>query len=258
MNKASGGNDMTSTARPEAAVNARAFYMVAALLFLGSAATTLAWCGSMAAMPGMPWMRMPGQSWPDAAAAFLGMWTVMMIAMMLPVLIPPLLRYRRDVAAPRARAGGLTILMGVGYFSVWILAGILVFPLGVALAGLAPVAAGITVVLAGLLQFTRWKERQLDCCDAFSARGVRHTTGFAAAWFLGARLGLRCCYCCAPLTAVLFVAGVMDLRAMTAVTLATAAERLAPKGARTARAIGIMVIAAGAIYLLEKRAALFP
>jgi hypothetical protein len=41
-------------------------------------------------MPGgwtmsMAWMRMPGQTWPGAAASFLGMWVVMMVAMMLPV-----------------------------------------------------------------------------------------------------------------------------------------------------------------------------
>jgi hypothetical protein len=27
----------------------------------------------------MAWMRMPGQTWPGAAASFLGMWVVMMV-----------------------------------------------------------------------------------------------------------------------------------------------------------------------------------
>src|SRR4051794_830635 len=108
---------MTSTAGAETAVAARifarpgstprAFHAVAALLFLGSAATTLAWCHSMAGMPGMAmpggwtlsmaWMRMPGQDWPGVVAVFLGMWSVMMIAMMLPVLVPALSRYRREL-----------------------------------------------------------------------------------------------------------------------------------------------------------------
>ncbi len=70
------------------------------------------------------------------------------------------------------------------------------------------------------------------------------------AWRHGLRLGLRCCYCCAPLTTVLLVAGVMDLRAMAVVAVATATERLAPDGARIARVIGFAVIAAGSIYLL--------
>jgi predicted metal-binding membrane protein len=72
----------------------RAFFGVSALLFAASTAVTIAWCESMSAMGGMPmpggwtmsmaWMRMPGQTWPGAAAAFLGMWAVMMVAMMLP------------------------------------------------------------------------------------------------------------------------------------------------------------------------------
>ena len=62
---------------------------------------------SMSAMGGMPmpggwtmsmtWMRMPGQTWPGAAASFLGMWIVMMVAMMLPALVPMLRRYREAV-----------------------------------------------------------------------------------------------------------------------------------------------------------------
>ena len=72
---------------------------------------------------------------------------------------------------------------------------------------------------------------------------------FATAWRHGIRLGLRCCGCCAPLTAVLFVAGVMDIRAMVLVTAVITAERLAPRGWRIARAIGVALIAGGAIYL---------
>ena len=45
----------------------------------------------------MVWMRMPGQTWLGAAASFLGMWVIMMAAMMLPALVPTLLRYRRAV-----------------------------------------------------------------------------------------------------------------------------------------------------------------
>lgn len=32
----------------------------------------------------MTWMQMPGQTWLGAAASFLGMWIMMMVAMMLP------------------------------------------------------------------------------------------------------------------------------------------------------------------------------
>jgi predicted metal-binding membrane protein len=47
------------------------------------------------------------------------------------------------------------------------------------------------------------------------------------------RFGLHCGLSCANLTAILLVAGVMDLRAMTVVTAAITAERLAPTGERS-------------------------
>ena len=54
-------------------------------------------------MPGdwsmsMTWMRMPGQTWLGAATSFLGMWVVMMVAMMLPSLVPMLWNYRKAVS----------------------------------------------------------------------------------------------------------------------------------------------------------------
>ena len=76
----------------------QAFFGVSALLFAASAAVTIVWCASMSAMDGMTmpggwtmsmaWMRMPGQTWLGAVASFLGMWVVMMVAMMLPTLVP--------------------------------------------------------------------------------------------------------------------------------------------------------------------------
>src|ERR671923_1497953 len=108
----------------------RAFFGVSALLFAASAAVTTVWCASMSAMGEMPmpggwtmslaWMRMPGQTWPGAAALFLGMWLVMMMAMMLPSLVPMLQRYRSVVGEiPSARLGWLTAIVGTGYFLVW-------------------------------------------------------------------------------------------------------------------------------------------
>ena len=88
-------------------VSHRAFFGVSALLFAASAVVTIVWGASMSAMGGMTmpggwtmsmaWMRMPGQTWFGAAASFLGMWIVMMVAMMLPSLVPMLGRYREAV-----------------------------------------------------------------------------------------------------------------------------------------------------------------
>ena len=131
----------------------RPFLGVSALLFAASAAVTIGWCASMSAMGEMPmpggwtmsmaWMRMPGQTWPGAAASFLGMWVVMMVAMMLPSLVPMLWRYREAVGRTgETRLGRLTALVGVGYFFVWTVFGMAAFPLGVALAAIEMRAAG--------------------------------------------------------------------------------------------------------------------
>src|SRR5881628_743157 len=75
-------------------------------------------------------MRIPGQTW-SGAASFLGMWVVMMVAMMLPSLVPMLWRYRQAVGRTgETRLGRLTALVGVGYFFVWTVFGIAAFPLG--------------------------------------------------------------------------------------------------------------------------------
>jgi predicted metal-binding membrane protein len=47
--------------------------------------------------------------------------------------------------------------------------------------------------------------------------------------------------------AIPLVIGVMDLRAMALVTAAVAVERLAPRGQRVARVIGIVTTAAGLV-----------
>ena len=70
----------------------RAFLGISALLFGVSVALTILWCASMSEMPGMPmpggwtmsmaWMRMPGQTWLGTATSFVGMWAVMVVAMM--------------------------------------------------------------------------------------------------------------------------------------------------------------------------------
>jgi predicted metal-binding membrane protein len=252
----------------------RTFLGVSALLFAASAAVTIAWCASMSAMGGMPmpggwtmsmaWMRMPGQTWPGAAASFLGMWVAMMAAMMLPSLVPMLWRYRRSVdRAGETRLGRLTALVGVGYFFVWTVSGMAIFPLGIALAAVAmqqptlahagPIAVAVVVLIAGAFQFSAWKAHHLACCREAPGRGRTLPANAGTAWQHGLRLGLHCSCCCGNLMAILLVTGVMDLRAMAVVAAAITVERLAPVGERVARATG--AVAVGASLLLIARAA---
>ena len=58
-------------------------------------------------------------------------------------------------------------------------------------------------------------------------------------------------YCCAGLTVILLVIGVMDLRAMAVVTAAITAERLAPAGEQVARGIGAAAIGTG-LFLVAR------
>jgi predicted metal-binding membrane protein len=251
-------------------VSRHAFFGVSALLFAGSATVTTRWCASMSAMRGMPmpngwtmsmaWMRMPDQTWLGAAASFLGMWVVMMVAMMLPSLVPILWRYHQAVGTTsEAHRGWLTAVVAAGYFFVWTVLGMAAFPLGAALAvvemqqpALAraiPIAVGLVVLIAGALQFTAWKARHLACWRDAPGRTRELRAETATAWRHGLGLGVRCSHSCAGLTAILIVIGVMDVGAMASVTAAITVERLAPAGERAARAIGAVTVAAGLLLI---------
>jgi predicted metal-binding membrane protein len=252
----------------------QAFFGMSALLYAASATVTIVWSNSMSAMgdmqmPGgwamsMAWLRMPRQSWPVAAVSFLGMWVVMMVAMMMPSLFPMLQRYRQAVGSTGdTRLGWLTALVAVGYFFVWTVFGMAAYPLGVALvaaemqqpsmARAVPFAVGAVVLIAGALQFTSWKACHLTCCREMPARGTTLPADAATAWRHGLRLGLHCSQCCAGLMAILLVIGVMNLRAMVFVAAAITVERLMPAGERVARVTGAVIVATG--LLLVARAA---
>ena len=251
-------------------VGDRAFLTVSALLFALSCVATILWCASMSAMGGMPmpgswemsmvWMRMPGQTWPDAAASFLGMWLLMMVAMMLPCLVPMLLRYRRMHATRgEANLGPLTAMAGAGYFLIWAVAGAALFPLGVGLAAIemqqpalaraVPMTTGVVVLIAGALQFSPWKARYLARCGAAYRNSCALPAYAGAAWRYGIRLGLHCARCCANLMAILLVIGIMDLGTMVLVTGALTTERLARSGDGARRAVGIAVIGVGSFLI---------
>ncbi len=260
---------MTSTTSAERSFE-HAFFGVSALIFAASTAVTVAWCKSMSAMGGMSmpggwtmsmaWIRMPGQTWPGAAASFLGMWIVMMVAMMLPSLIPSLWRFRQAVGGSSdASLGRLTALVGVAYFLVWTVFGLAAFPLGAALAAIelqkpvvaraVPIAIGVVVLIAGLIQFTAWKARHLACYR--DAPGPDRTLpgDVVIAWRHGLRLGVHCTRCSGGLMATLLVIGIMDLRAMAVVAGAITIERIAPGGGRIARVIGAVIVGIGLVLI---------
>ena len=176
--------------------------------------------------------------------------------MMLPSLVPMLRRYRHAVPeVGETRLGWLTALVSGGYFLVWTLLGVAVYPVGVlvsavemrepAVSRAVPLAIGLVVLVAGLLQFTGWKSRCLACCREAPGRGSALPADAETAWRHGLSLGLHCSRCCAGLMTILLVIGVMDLRAMGIVAAAITLERVLPAGHWVAREIGGVVVAAG-------------
>jgi predicted metal-binding membrane protein len=244
----------------------RALLAVTVLVFMTSALVTYRWSASMSAMGGMSmpggwtmsmtWMRMPDQTWPGVAGSFLAMWVVMMTAMMLPSLFPALVRYRRELIDGGRRWSLLTATVGIAYLLVWALFGALAFLIGVAsstvvmrhpeVSRFVPLATGLVIMGAGVLQLSPWKARRLRACRAGS--GALPAT-FGTAWRFGRRFGLQCSRSSASLMIVLLTAGVMDLRAMIIVGAAITAERLAPDGLFVSRFVGAVVIGGGLLLM---------
>ena len=189
-------------------------------------------------------MPMPGQSWLNSASSFLGMWDVMMAAMMLPSLLPVLWRFRRATRGTgETRRDLLTALVACGYFTVWTTFGMVLYLLGIAfgavkvqLPGLrpaAPVAIGGLALMVALHQLSASKAHHLACFRVVAcARGSTARAG--AALLLGVRLGAHCVCDCGPLMALLLVFGAMDVQAMALVTVAITVERLAPAASQSA------------------------
>jgi len=206
------------------------------------------------AMPGgwtlsMVWTAMPGATWAASGARFVAMWLVMMVAMMLAPLVPMLASFRRN---------GLAALAALAYFAVWALFGAAVYALGSAIARtelswpavarLAPLATGAALLVAGAVQLSTWKARQLTLCRACVAPP---TPAAPAALLHGVRFGVNCSLCCLGLMVVLLVGGMMNSAVVAAVAVAVALERLGPRPALLARAIGAVVMATGALVLVR-------
>jgi predicted metal-binding membrane protein len=264
----SSGSATTTPTRTEPAFADRTFLGASTFLFLASAGATLWWCGSMSGgmpMPGgwtmsMAWMRMPGQSWLRAAITFMAMWVLMMVAMMLPSLVPMLASYRRAIRdADEAPLGTLTALAGAGYFAVWTAFGAAAYPLGLGVAAATmrwpsvarsvPLVTGALLVLAGLVQLSGWKAGQLTHCRNAPGCERMPLPDARSAWRYGLRLGAHCSLCCSGLMAVLLVIGVMDVGAMTVVAAAITAERHAARPERVARAVGGVVVISGVLAM---------
>jgi predicted metal-binding membrane protein len=217
-------------------------------------------------MPGgwsmsMAWMGMPGTSAAARAIMFLVMWDVMMVAMMLPSVMPAALLHGK-VIENRVRqgepAGGSQVLLLVGYFAVWTAFGAVAFAAGTAISlaamkyvevsRLVPAATGATLVAAGLYQLTRLKQACLQHCRSplhfFSTRPLRSA---ADSLKFGLHHGAYCAACCWGLMAIQLALGVMSLPLMIGVAGVIFIEKQWRYGERFARVVGAVTIVAGVL-----------
>ncbi|MGH3138110.1 MAG: DUF2182 domain-containing protein [Gaiellales bacterium] len=217
---------------------------VAAGLF---AAAAIAWLVVVAQAGGME--SAPG-TMGFSALAFLGLWTVMMAAMMLPALAPVGVLYAGDGEGRASRAGGLA----AGYLIAWAAFGVLALLLSIAAKDLADrnesaatwIGAAV-LVATGAYQLSPLKDRCLAACRSplqllMRTGAYRGPTRHVRA---GIYHGVYCVACCWSLMVALIALGIMDLRWMVAFAVVITLEKLWRYGRIVALAAGIALIALG-------------
>jgi predicted metal-binding membrane protein len=237
------------------------FVAVCVLAFVAGVSTTAYFCRSMCCemeMAGgwtmsMMWTPIHGQTWFASATGFLLMWLAMMVAMMLPSALPMFLNTKRTPVS--------LSVMATGYFTVWLVAGVVIYALGVAFALAAmrwetfsravPVLSGAALFAAGAIQFTRWKTTGLlRCRSPFGC--VSNCPERETNFRLGCKQGAACCLCCTAPMLMMIVLGMMNPIVMVGVAIVIAVEKLLPRPEIMARLIGIAAIVAGIITIISK------
>jgi predicted metal-binding membrane protein len=171
-----------------------------------------------------------------------GMWSIMMMAMMLPSAAPAIATYGvvAQRRAPDADATLPTALFATGYAAAWIGFSVLAAVGQISLAHaslLSPMLQSTSIafsaavlVAAGLFQFTGLKDACLAHCRTPLAFFIAEwRDGKAGAILLGLHHGRYCAGCCWALMAVMFVVGAMNLIYMAALAAFIMIEKLAPE-----------------------------
>jgi predicted metal-binding membrane protein len=209
---------------------ARARLGLVALLFVFAAVGWWWTVDEMAGMDNGPWTGLGRLGW------FIGVWAVMMAAMMFPSVTPTVALYSRMT---RERSPASPLLFAMGYLVTWSGAGLLAF--GIAVAARPVVGdvfswqragrwvAGATLLVAAVYELTPIKDVCLGKCRSplgfllGSWRG-----GWSGALHMGAKHGAWCVGCCWALMASLFALGVMSIAWMAFVAGLIAAEKTIP------------------------------
>ncbi|HEX8975683.1 MAG TPA: DUF2182 domain-containing protein [Gemmatimonadales bacterium] len=244
----------TGRGEPAATLDAVRARLGLVALLLGLAA--VAWWSSVHRMAGMD--SGPGTDL-GALGWFLGVWLVMMAAMMVPSLAPTTALYARMT---RRRGWSRPLLFTAGYLVVWGAAGLgayALFRLGRDLlgsqlawrAGGRWCAAGILAVAAGY-ELTPLKEVCLGKCRSplgFLLGSWRD--GNRGALEMGSRHAAWCLGCCWALMAGLFALGIMSVTWMALIAGLIALEKTIPwRRVATGVAAGVLIVLAVAVLAL--------
>jgi predicted metal-binding membrane protein len=199
------------------------------------------------------------------ALVVLVMWSMMMVAMMLPS-VAPITLLLETVARKRAAAESGTAMRPVffvlGYLTAWFGFSAAATALQWALdsAGLLSetmalgnaVLAGVILVAIGAYQWTPLKQACLHHCRSPLEFLMLHwREGAWGSAESGLRYGLYCLGCCWMLMGLLFVGGIMNLFWIAALALLVLLEKVLPWGRRVSRITGAILVVWGAVTVLN-------
>lgn len=207
-----------------------------------------------------------GASVPDVLGALPGtiaLWGAMAVGMMLPSAVPMVLAAADRMGETRGGSStGAVLAILAGYLAVWLAAAFAVAAAqtaggallsALALPGrLAVPAAGLVVGLAGLWQFSTWKQAGLAFCRhplRGLVPGVPVTAG--TAWREGLAQGVACLTCCAAMMAAMAAAGLMNVFWMAGMALVMTAEKMIARPWFT-RALGVALVGGGLLLSVSQ------
>ena len=213
-------------------------------------------------------LRMGGTAGADWSAGSLLplflMWAGMMVAMMLPSATPMILtfaavsRNRRRQERPYVPVA----IFAAGYVAIWsafsALAAVAQWILhrqallSPAMASRSAWLGGVLLLAAGVFQFTPLKHACLAHCRApLEFIMTQWREGPRGAFRMGVEHGLFCTGCCWALMGLLFVAGVMNILWIAALSLLVGLEKLLPRGIWLSSATGVILTAWGAWLIAD-------
>jgi predicted metal-binding membrane protein len=192
---------------------------------------------------------------------FLAGWLLMSMAMMLPT-ATNLLRDFALTVRRRPDRGRLRVLVVVGFLSIWVATGYVFRTFdGVVHAIVAAIGwlehrpdliAAVTLIAAGLFQFSSLHERCLTACRSPRSFIVCHWRGGnprVEALRIGLAYGASCVGCCWAIMLVMFALGSANLAWMLALATVMAVEKNVRWGRRLVRPVGAGMVGAGLLSL---------